>query len=84
MRLGALSGYADAMITNAALTDPLAAATAIAHTARRKADRTENAHGLAAVAALGSGVIVSLLAIAFMVTTPATIPMWCAAHGGCP
>ena len=73
------------MMTNAAAAlDPLAAATAIARTARRKADRTEDAHGLAAVAALGSGVIVSLLAIAFMVTSPATIPMWCAAHGGCP
>jgi hypothetical protein len=73
------------MTTNAAAAlDPLAAATAIAQTARRKADRTDDAHGLAAVAALGSGIVVSLVAIALMATSPATIPMWCAAHGGCP
>jgi hypothetical protein len=74
------------MMTNAtaATPDPVAAALAIAETARRKADRTERAHGTAAVAALAGGVLFSLIAMAAMVTSPATIPMWCAAHGGCP
>ena len=47
-------------------------------------NRTEDVHGIAAVAALASVIVASLAAIAFMVTSPATIPMWCAAHGGCP
>lgn len=73
------------MMTNAtAAFDPLAAATAIAHNARRKADRTEEAAGMAAIAALTIGIVISLIAMAVMVTSPATIPMWCAAHGGCP
>jgi hypothetical protein len=63
--------------------DPVAAALAIAENARRKADRADDAHGLAAVTALAAGVILSLAAIAFMATSPATIPAWCAAHG-CP
>ena len=69
---------------NAATTDPVAAAVAIAENARRKTDRTENAHGLAAVAALAAGVLLSLAAIAGMAMSPAAIPAWCAAHGGCP
>ncbi|HEX3464599.1 MAG TPA: hypothetical protein VHS78_11175 [Candidatus Elarobacter sp.] len=73
------------MMTNAtAAFDPIAAATAIAQTARDNSDRTEDAHGLAAIIALASGMIVALTAITFMLTSPATIPMWCAAHGGCP
>lgn len=44
----------------------------------------ERAHGFAAIVALVAGIAGSLVAIGFMVTSPATIPMWCAAHGGCP
>jgi fatty acid desaturase len=71
------------MMTHAATApDPLAAATAIAEQARRRADRERS--GTAAVAALATGVIFSLAAIAAMVSSPAVIPVWCAAHGGCP
>lgn len=70
---------------NAASTaDPVAAALAIANEARRKTDRTENGHGMAAVVALAAGVILSLATIGAMAMSPATIPAWCAAHGGCP
>ena len=69
---------------NAATTDPVAAALAIAENARRKSDRKEDAHGMAAVAALAAGVLLSLAAIAGMAMSPAAIPAWCAAHGGCP
>jgi hypothetical protein len=77
------------MMTNAtaATPDPVAAALAIANEARRQAarrNRAESARGTAAIAALGSGIVLSLIAIAAMLTSPATIPMWCAAHGGCP
>jgi hypothetical protein len=73
------------MMTNAAAApDPIAAATAIAEQARRRADRTDDRGGTAAVAAMATGVIFSLIAIAAMVSSPALIPMWCAAHGGCP
>jgi hypothetical protein len=65
-------------------TDPVAAALAIAQNARRKANRADDAHGMAAVAALAAGVIVSLAAIGAMAMSPAAIPAWCAAHGGCP
>ena len=41
-------------------------------------------HGTAAVAALGTGIVLALITIAVTITSPATIPMWCAAHGGCP
>jgi hypothetical protein len=68
----------------AATADPVTAALAIARAARRQADRTDDAHGFAAVAALAAAVLFSLLAIAAMLTSPATIPIWCAAHGGCP
>ncbi len=78
-------GYRRGMMTNAAAApDPLAAANAIAEAARRRADRTGDRPGTAAVAALAIGVILSLVAIAAMVSSPALIPMWCAAHGGCP
>ncbi len=69
---------------NAATPDPVATALAIANDARRKTDREENAHGTAAVAALAAGVVLSLAAIGAMAMSPATIPAWCAAHGGCP
>ncbi len=39
---------------------------------------------LAPVVALATGILLSLTAMAAMVTSPATIPLWCAAHGGCP
>ena len=38
----------------------------------------------AAVAALATGIVLALITIAVTVTSPATIPLWCAAHGGCP
>ena len=73
------------MMTHAtAASDPLAAAVEIADRARRKADRADVATGTAAVAALGTGIVLALIAIAGMAVSPATIPMWCAAHGGCP
>ncbi len=81
-----LRRYATAMMThaNAATPDPVAAALAIAENARRKTDRTENAHGMAGVVALAAGVVLSLAAIGAMAMSPAAIPAWCAAHGGCP
>ena len=45
---------------------------------------TTRPHGTAAVAALGSGIVLALITIAVTITGPATIPLWCAAHGGCP
>ena len=73
------------MMTNAtaAAPDPVAAALAIAENARRKANGTDRRNGTAAIALLGSAVVFSLIAITAMLTSPATIPMWCAAHGGC-
>jgi|GEM_PF-2812920 hypothetical protein len=68
---------------NAATTDPVAAALAIAENARRKADRTENTHGMAGVIALAAGVILSLSAIGAMAMSPAAVPAWCATHA-CP
>ncbi len=65
---------------NAATTDAVAAAQAIAENARRKANRTEDTHGMAAVTALAAGVILSLAAVAFMATSPALISSWCAMH----
>jgi hypothetical protein len=70
--------------TATAAPDPVASALAIARAARRRADRTDDAQGVAAVVALAAAVLFSLIAIAAMLTSPATIPMWCAAHGGCP
>lgn len=67
-----------------AAADPLAAATSIARAARHRADAQEHPCGVAAVVALGAGVILSLAAMATMVASPAAIPLWCAAHGGCP
>ena len=67
-----------------ATADPLATATAIVDAARRRADYQDQATGIAAVVALAAGVILSLAAMAVMITSPATIPLWCAARGGCP
>ena len=67
--------YRLAMMTHVnTTTDPVAAALAIAENARRKADRTETAHGMAAVTALAIGVVVSLTAIGAMALNPSTIP----------
>lgn len=79
-----LRRYATPMMTHANAThDPVAAALAIAENARRKTDRTEDAHGMAGVTALAAGVLLSLAAIAGMAMSPAAIPAWCATHG-CP
>ena len=73
------------MMTNAsAALDPIATATAIALNARTEAERPAGPHGTAAIVAMSIGVLVSLVMMAAMVTSPATIPIWCAAHGGCP
>ena len=72
------------MTNAAAAPDPLAAANAIAEAARLRAETPNPARGIAPVAALATGVLFSLIAIAAMVSSPAVIPMWCAAHGRCP
>ncbi|HEY0613744.1 MAG TPA: hypothetical protein VGC96_03845 [Candidatus Elarobacter sp.] len=69
---------------SAASPDPVAAALAIARTARRRADRADDAEGFAVVTALAIGIALAFAVIAVMISAPATIPMWCAAHGGCP
>jgi hypothetical protein len=72
------------MMTQAnAPTDPVAAARAIAETARDKANRKEDTHGMVAVIAMIIGVLVSLTAIGAMALSPATLPSWCATHA-CP
>jgi hypothetical protein len=43
-----------------------------------------NTAGLAPIVALATAILICLATIAVMLTSPATIPMWCAAHGGCP
>ena len=68
---------------NAATTDPVAAAQAIAENASRKANRAENAHGTAAVVALAAGVLASAAVLAATAMNPAAIPAWCATHA-CP
>ena len=45
---------------------------------------TTRARGTAAIAALATTVALALVAIAVMFTSPATLPMWCLARGGCP
>ena len=62
------------------------ARTALRHyrTVMMNAADTTLPHGTAAVAALGSGIVLALITIAVTITSPATIPLWCAAHGGCP
>ncbi|MDB5040682.1 MAG: hypothetical protein JWN27_1408 [Candidatus Eremiobacteraeota bacterium] len=76
-------------MTNAnAAPDPIAAASAIVQAAAERAahDATpyEDPRPIAPVIALVAGVLVSLVFMAAMVTSPATIPMWCLSHGGCP
>ena len=78
------AGYRRGMMMNAAAApDALAAANAIAEAARRRAETPLPAPGIAAVVALATGVLFSVVVIAAMVASPAVIPMWCAAHGGC-
>ncbi len=45
---------------------------------------TQQSAGIAPIIALAAGVLVAIATIAVTVTSPATIPLWCAAHGGCP
>jgi hypothetical protein len=40
--------------------------------------------GLAPIIALATGIALAIATIAITITSPATIPLWCAAHGGCP
>jgi hypothetical protein len=46
--------------------------------------RTNDKPGMAGVIALAAGVLLSLSAIGAMAVSPAAVPAWCAAHGGCP
>jgi hypothetical protein len=71
------------MMTNAS-ADPVAMATSIARAARSRAALDDRPAGAAAVVALAGAVILSLAALAAMALSPAAVPMWCAAHGGCP
>jgi hypothetical protein len=64
--------------------DPVAAALAIAENARRTTNRNDKNPGMAGVVALAAGVILSLSAIGAIAMSPAAVPAWCAAHGGCP
>jgi hypothetical protein len=45
---------------------------------------THNGTGLAPIIALAAGIVLAIATIAVTITSPATIPLWCAAHGGCP
>jgi hypothetical protein len=40
--------------------------------------------GTAAIVALATTIALAVATIAVTVLSPATIPLWCAAHGGCP
>jgi hypothetical protein len=40
--------------------------------------------GLAPVIAIATAILISLATIGVMIESPATIPTWCATHGGCP
>ncbi len=76
-------------MTNAnAAPDPIAAASAIVQAAAQRAAHDtasdEDHRPIAPVIAMAAGIIVSLVLMAAMITSPATIPMWCLAHGGCP
>jgi hypothetical protein len=75
-------------MTNANAPDPIAAASAIvqaaAHRAADDATPYEDRRPIAPVIAMAAGVLASLALMAAMVTSPATIPMWCLARGGCP
>jgi hypothetical protein len=55
-----------------------------AENARYKANRPEARPGMAGVIALAAGVLLSLGTIGAMAMSPAAVPAWCAAHGGCP
>ena len=68
---------------NAASTDPVAAALAIAEEARRRTNRTERRPGMAGVIALAAGVLLSVSVIGAVAMSPAAIPTWCANHA-CP
>jgi hypothetical protein len=45
---------------------------------------TQQRPGTAPIIALAAGVLLAVATIAVTITSPATIPLWCAAHGGCP
>ena len=76
-------------MTNAnAAPDPIAAASAIVQAAAQRTAHVtasdEDRRPIAPVIAMAAGILVSLVLMAAMITSPATIPMWCLAHGGCP
>jgi hypothetical protein len=45
---------------------------------------TQQSAGTAPIIALATGVLLAIATIAVTITSPTTIPFWCAAHGGCP
>jgi len=45
---------------------------------------TQHTAGLAPIIALAAGVLLAIATITVTITSPTTIPLWCAAHGGCP
>jgi len=44
----------------------------------------EQRAALAPIIALAVGLLASVTIISLTIYSPATIPLWCAAHGGCP
>ncbi len=44
----------------------------------------EQRAGLAPIIALAIGLLASFATVSLTVYSPATIPLWCAARGGCP
>jgi len=45
---------------------------------------TQQRAGTAPIIALAMGILLAIATITVTITSPATIPLWCAAHGGCP
>jgi hypothetical protein len=40
--------------------------------------------GIAPIVALAAGIALSVTTVAVSIANPSAIPLWCAAHGGCP
>jgi hypothetical protein len=64
--------------------DPLAAAIAIAHAARRRQCRRETLCGIAPIIALVIGIAVCVATIAALAAGTIAVPLWCTAFGDCP
>ena len=44
----------------------------------------ETARPFAPIISLAIGILLSITILAVTICSPATIPIWCTAHGGCP